>query len=158
LREKGKITSVDVELQHTVGGAQFRLPFKMESEGTKRYYGFAGLLALLLKDGHIIPLDELESSLHPDLYLHFILSFLINAQKSQLLATTNFRELFDHRDVFRNDAIWFTERTESGATKLYSLADFDTSVVRDTSNVLNAYKSGRLGAVPQLGDYYVGLN
>lgn len=158
LREKGKISSVDVELQHTVGGAKFHLPFEMESEGTKRYYGFAGLLALLLKDGHIIPIDELESSLHPDLYLHFILSFLINAQKSQLLATTNFRELFDHRDVFRNDAIWFTEKGGSGATKLYSLADFDTSVVRDTSNVRNVYKSGRLGAVPRLEDYYIGLN
>lgn len=158
LREKGKITSVDVELQHTVGGAQFRLPFEMESEGTKRYYGFAGLLALLLKDGHIIPIDELESSLHPDLYLHFILSFLINAEKSQLLATTHYRELLDNRDVFRNDAIWFTDKSEAGATELYSLADFDTSVVRDTSNVLNAYKSGRLSAVPNLGDYFIELN
>lgn len=158
LREKGKITSVDVELQHTVGEAQFRLPFRMESEGTKRYYGFAGLLALLLKDGHIIPIDELESSLHPDLYLHFILSFLINAQKSQMLATTHYRELLSNRDVFRNDAIWFTDKSDTGATELYSLADFDTSVVRDTSSVLNAYKSGRLSAVPNLGDYYIELN
>jgi AAA15 family ATPase/GTPase len=158
LKEQGKITSVDVELQHTVGGAPFRLPFEMESEGTKRYYGFAGLLALLLKDAYIIPIDELESSLHPDLYLHFLSSFLINVRKSQLLATTNFRELLNHRDIFRNDAIWFMDREESGATKLYSLADFDTSVVRDTSNVLNVYKSGRLGAVPHLGDYYIELN
>lgn len=158
LREKGKVTSIDVELQHTVGGAQFRLPFEMESEGTKRYYGFAGLLALLLRDGHIIPIDELESSLHPDLYLHFILSFLINAQQSQLLATTHYRELLSNRDVFRNDAIWFTDKPATGATDLYSLADFDTSVVRDTSNVLNAYKSGRLSAVPNLGDYYIELN
>lgn len=158
LGEKGKITSVHVKLQHTVGGAPFRLPFEMESEGTKRYYGFAGLLALLLKDAHIIPIDELESSLHPDLYLHFISSFLINARKSQLLATTNFRELLNHSDIFRNDAIWFMDKEESGATRLYSLADFDTSVVRDTSNVLNAYKSGRLSAVPNLGDYYIELN
>jgi len=158
LREKGKMTSIDVELQHTVGEAQYRLPFDMESEGTKRYYGFAGLLALLVKNEHFIPTDELESSLHPDLYLHFILSFLINAEKSQMLATTHYRELLDNRDVFRNDAIWFTDKSEAGATELYSLADFDTSVVRDTSNVLNAYKSGRLSAVPNLGDYYIELN
>ena len=115
-------------------------------------------LRITLKDAHIIPIDELESSLHPDLYLHFLSSFLINVRKSQLLATTNFRELLNHRDIFRNDAIWFMDREESGATKLYSLADFDTSVVRDTSNVLNVYKSGRLGAVPHLGDYYIELN
>lgn len=158
LKKTGMISAIDVELQHTVGGAHFRLPFDMESEGTKRYYGFAGLLALLLKDRAVIPIDELEASLHPDLYLHFILSFLINAQKSQLLATTHYRELLGNRDVFRNDAIWFTDKSGEGSTEVYSLGDFDTSVVRDTSNVLNAYKSGRLSAVPNLGDYHIELN
>lgn len=158
LKKTGVISTIDVELQHTVEGVHFRLPFDMESEGTKRYYGFAGLLALLLKDRHIVPIDELEASLHPDLYLHFILSFLINAQKSQLLATTHYRELLGNRDVFRNDAIWFTDKSGDGSTELYSLGDFDTSVVRDTSNVLNAYKSGRLSAVPNLGDYHIELN
>ena len=37
-------------------------------------------------------------------------------------------------------------------------ADFDSSVVRDTTNVLNAYKSGKLGGVPNLGDYYIDLD
>lgn len=34
-------------------------------------------------------------------------------------------------------------------------SQFDSSVVRDTSNVLNAYKSGKLGATPNTGDYYI---
>lgn len=88
----------------------YSLPFKMESNGTKRYYGFAGLLAFILKDSMILPIDELESSLHPDLYEHFLLSFLMNSKDSQIIATTHNREILNKKDLFRNDAIWFTEK------------------------------------------------
>jgi len=149
LEEKKKITSVSIELEHTVGHAKYPLRFDLESQGTKRYYGFAGLLALLIKNLTIIPIDELEASLHPDLYLHFLLSFLLNAEKSQLIATTHNREILDNKDVFRNDVIWFTDKDDACSTELFSLADFDTSVVRNTTNILNAYKSGKLKATPR---------
>jgi hypothetical protein len=74
------------------------------------------------------------------------------------IATTHNREILNNRDLFRDDAIWFTDKNEDSATELYSLADFDSSVVRDTTNVLNAYKSGKLGGVPNLGDYYINLD
>lgn len=106
----------------------------------------------------ILPVDELEASLHPDLYEHFLLSFLMNSKESQLIATTHNRELLNNKDIYRNDAIWFTDKNDDCATELYSLADFDSSVVRDTTNVLNAYKSGKLGAKPNTGDYYLDLN
>ena len=75
-KNKGKITTVNLEFEHTVNNNKFSLPFDLESQGTKRYYGFAGLLSLLLKGSIAFPIDELESSLHPDLYIHFLLSFL----------------------------------------------------------------------------------
>lgn len=146
-----------VELEHTIGGNKYYLPFDLESNGTKRYYGFAGTLSSLIRDSVAIPIDELESSLHPDLYRHFLLTFLVNAKHSQLIATTHNREILDNRDIFRNDAIWFTEKNEHGATELYSLDDFDSKVIRDSSNIYNAYKTGKLGAVPDLGDYYIDL-
>lgn len=155
---KKKFTKLDLELVHDVNGKSYSLPFDMESNGTKRYYGFAGLLALILKDSMILPVDELEASLHPDLYEHFLLSFLMNSKDSQIIATTHNRELLNNKDIFRKDAIWFTDKNEDCATELYSLADFDSSVVRDTTNVLNAYKSGKLGAKPNTGDYYLDLN
>lgn len=147
----------DLLFKHSVNGKSYSLPFLSESRGTQRYFGLAGILALLIKDSSLVTIDELESSLHPDLYMHFILSFLTNSKESQLIATTHNREILDHKDVFRNDAIWFTDKS-SGATELYSLADFDSSVVRDTSNVYNAYKIGKLGAVPHLSDYYIELS
>ena len=139
-------------LEHTIDNISYNLPINVESEGTKRFYGFAGLLALLIKTPTIFPIDELESSLHPDLYTHFLLSFLQNAQQSQLIATTHNRELLGDSDIFREDVIWFTDKGEDCATQLYSLADFDTSTIK---NILNAYKIGKFSAIPRLSDTFI---
>lgn len=148
------IDHIEIAFKHFVNGNQYILPFELESQGTKRFYGFAGLLALLVKTPTIFPIDELESSLHPDLYTHFLLSFLQNAQHSQLIATTHNRELLGDTDIFRNDVIWFTNKGEDCATELYSLADFDTSAIK---NFLNAYKIGKFSGVPRLFDTFIDL-
>jgi len=157
LEGKDKITSVNIAFEHTVIQSKYNLPIEMESQGTRRFYGFAGLLALLIKNSTAFPIDELESSLHPDLYTHFILSFLLNTDKSQIIATTHNLEILDNKDIFRNDVIWFTDKNEDCATELYSLADFDSSIVRNTTNIYNAYKSGKLKAIPNLGDNFIDL-
>ncbi|UQB67434.1 AAA family ATPase [Epilithonimonas zeae] len=147
-----------VDFTHKVSNKNYELSLNYESQGTQRYYSVLTYLYMLLKYNNYVMIDELESSLHPDLFNHFLLTYLVNGKKeSQLIATTHNREILNNRDLFRDDAIWFTDKNEDSATELYSLADFDSSVVRDTSNVLNAYKSGKLGGVPNLGDYYIDL-
>ena len=158
LKKKGKFTSVNLQFEHTVNNEKYYLPADYESHGTMRYYGFAGILSLLIRESVAVSIDELEASLHPDLYVHFLLSFLTSSSKSQLIATTHNREILNNKDLFRNDAIWFTEKEDNCATELYSLSDFDSSVIRDTSNILNAYKYGKLGAIPNLGDYFIELS
>ena len=158
LKENSKIKYLELVMEHTVNQVKYPLPFDEESDGTKRYYALSGLLSLLFHRSMVLPIDELESSLHPDLYEYFLLTFLLNAKESQLIATTHHRELLNEKDLFRNDVIWFTDKDQNCATQLYSLADFDSSVVRDTTNVLNAYKSGKLGATPRIGDAYIDLN
>ena len=147
-----EIDSINLFSEHTVNNISYKLPMEQESEGTKRFYGFAGLLALLIKSSTIFPIDELESSLHPDLYTHFLLSFLQNAKQSQLIATTHNRELLGDRDIFRDDVIWFTDKGKDCATELYSLADFDTATIK---NILNAYKIGKFSGVPLLSDTFI---
>ena len=147
-----EIDSINLFSEHTVNNISYKLPMEQESEGTKRFYGFAGLLALLIKSPTVFPIDELESSLHPDLYTHFLLSFLQNAKQSQLIATTHNRELLGDRDIFRDDVIWFTDKGEDCATELYSLADFDTATIK---NILNAYKIGKFSGVPRLSDTFI---
>lgn len=158
LMEDGKVIEKILSFEHTVNGAKYQLPLEEESRGTRRYYEFAGLLALFIKDPRAMLIDELETSLHPDLYRHFIVSYLLNTKDSQILATTHNRELLDDRDLFRNDAIWFTDKSNADATELYSLADFDRSVIGKKTNVLNAYKSGKLSGTPILGDTHIDLN
>lgn len=160
LSKKGKLDDVyiNLEFEHFVNGKTYKLPIEKESLGTQIYLGFATLLGIILVEERILLIDELESSLHPDLFNHFLLTYLVNGKKeSQLIATTHNREILNNKDLFRDDAIWFTDKNEESATQLYSLADFGSDVVRDTTNVLNAYKSGKLGGVPNLGDYYIDL-
>ncbi len=152
---KGKRTTLKLGFEHGIKNDQYLLPFKDESQGTQRYYGLAGILDLLITKSSAFPIDELEASLHPDLFVHFLLSFLVNSKKSQIIATTHNREILNNKELFRNDAIWITDKSENCATELYSLADFDSSVIRDTSNIYNAFKIGKLGGVPNLGDYYI---
>ena len=153
-----KVRRDNIDIIHLVNNTEYSLKFNKESLGTQKYFSLVGLLILCLSSEMILYIDELESSLHPDLYIHFLMFFIVNSKKeSQLIATTHNREILNNRDIFRDDAIWFTDKNEDSATELYSLADFDSSVVRDTTNVLNAYKSGKLGGVPNLGDYYIDL-
>jgi len=154
----GRLSTKSIEFEHTVNKKTYTLDIEMESQGTQRYFGLSGIIYILIKDSVLFPIDELESSLHPDLFTHFLLSFLTNSKKSQIIATTHNREVLGNRDIFRNDAIWITDKSnKSCATELYSLADFDTSVIRDTSNIFNAYKLGKLGGIPNLGDYYIDI-
>jgi len=158
MSKEQNIQNKKITLEHTVNNTTYSLPLEYESQGTIRYYGFSAILFLLIKQSVAIPIDELEASLHPDLFTHFLLAFLVNSKQSQMIATTHNREILNNKDIFRNDAIWFTDKSKDSATELYSLADFDSSVIRDTSNVYNAYKIGKLGAVPNLGDYYIDVD
>lgn len=143
--------------KNAFGKEYSNISYANESLGTQRYFGLAGLLSLLIKNSTSFCIDELESSLHPDLFKHFILSFCVNVKHSQLLATTHHSGILNNRDLFRNDMIVFTEKDENMSTQVYKLSDFGTSVVRDTSNIYNAYVAGRLGGIPDLGDYYIGI-
>lgn len=159
LKERIKIhpTSEDTKVMMMHQGAQGGVffDFNEESRGTQRYYELSGVLLRLINESHIVAIDELEFSMHPDLYEHFLVTFLTNAKESQLMFTTHMREFLADRDLFRDDSVWFTQKNEMGATELYSLADFGTEVLRKANSRYNAYRSGRLGAVPQLGDTFV---
>jgi AAA15 family ATPase/GTPase len=149
----------DIDFEHTVNSKKYLLSFNSESLGTQRYYVFACFLGKLVNNSILLSIDELESSLHPDLFQHFLLSFLVNSKQSQIIATTHNREILNNKDIFRNDAIWITDKdNENCATELYSLADFGSNVIRDTTNILNAYKLGKLGGTPNLGSYYININ
>lgn len=134
---------------------QYSLPFSLESNGTKSYFGLGGPLYDLINSSHFLSIDEMGSSLHSDLMIHFLQTFLLNATDSQLLITTHDLNMLSQQDFIRWDALWFCEKKEDGSVNLYSAADFDSAVLRKGSNLANAYRAGRLGAKPNLGSPYL---
>jgi AAA15 family ATPase/GTPase len=145
-----------IEFTHKTGeGNSYRLPIAAESNGTQRYFALGGPLYKLVHGNHLLCIDELETSLHPDLMKHFMQTFLANAGQSQMLITTHNVALMEELDFIRRDALWFSEKNTDGSVALYSAADFDSITLRKSASIINAYRAGRLGAKPNLGSPYI---
>lgn len=147
--------SSDLMFEHTISvdghSSVHYLPDVLESAGTMRYYGLGTILNTLLERNAIIPVDELENSLHPDLFAHFINLFLVNSIRSQLIFSTHNLQSLDTDDL-RKDVVWFTEKRDDGSTELFSLDDFN---IRNGVSFLNAYNAGKFGAKPTLGSIFI---
>jgi AAA15 family ATPase/GTPase len=157
-KKSGMLSDIDfsdykrkVAFTHQTENGDFELPLSAESRGTQRYFALGGPIYRLIHDMALLLIDELESSLHPDLMKHFLQTFLINATESQLLITTHNIALLEEEDFIRRDALWFIEKKEDGSADLYSAAEFDSSTLRKGASLINAYRAGRLGAKPNLG-------
>lgn len=123
----------------------------VESEGTNRMYGLSALLFTLIKNNQTLLCDELENSLHYDLFTHIIKTFLVNSDRAQLIFSTHSLMLLD--EVFiRRDMVYFASKNESGATEIYRAKDFG---LHKEVSILNAYRAGKLGAKPQLGSIFI---
>jgi AAA15 family ATPase/GTPase len=145
-----------IDFVHTVSGdKRYPLSILSESSGTKRYFGLGGPLYELIHASRLLCIDELETSLHPDLMKYFLQVFLLNAKNSQLLVTTHNVSLMENQDFIRRDALWFSEKNDDGSISLYSAADFDSNILRKDASIVNAYKAGKLGAKPNLGSPYL---
>jgi AAA15 family ATPase/GTPase len=88
--------------------------------------------------------------MHPILAKQFLEFFLNSCQggRHQIIITTHESNLLD-LDMLRRDEIWFAEKDQTGASHLYSLADFN---VRTDQDIRKRYLQGRYGAIPFLGD------
>lgn len=127
------------------GSAKFEL--HDESDGTQRLYGLIAPIRDCLRDGRVLLVDELDSSLHTLLVRRLINMFQtpkLNPNGAQLIFSTHDTSLLDHT-LFRRDQIWFTEKDADQATRLYPLTDFSP---RKHEAWERGYLAGRYGAVP----------
>jgi len=121
-----------------------------ESDGTRRLLNLIPALHDLRMRGATYFVDEIDRSMHPILVWKF-LEFFLNSCSSgprQLIVTTHESNLLD-LDLLRRDEIWFAEKDQTGATRLYSMMDFR---VRKDLEIRKHYLQGRFGAVPFLGN------
>jgi uncharacterized protein len=131
------------------------LSIDQESNGTRTWFDFLGLIIDVLDNGWVIAVDELDASLHPLLVRVFVRLFQnpeTNPKGAQLIFTTHDTSLLarhDGMDTLRRDEIWFTEKDSKGETQLYPLTDFKP---RSGLNWERRYLGGSMGAVPFLDE------
>jgi len=155
--DEESLRNLKVEFIHRIEPTGKEVSFSNleESDGTRRFFELAGpwLLAIVL--GRALLVDELEASLHPYL-VRELTNFIQNPKSSskgaQLIFTTHDTTLLDP-ELFRRDQIWFTEKDEHGATRLYSMLDYKP---RKGEAMQKGYLSGRYGAIPIIEAF--GLN
>ena len=122
-----------------------------DSTGTKKMAALASYVIDALENGRILIIDELDNSLHFRLTRAIIALFNNELNSNaQLIATVHDVSLLDCQTLFRKEQIWFTFKDKENAY-LYSLSEFTAGKdgVRDTSDLIEKYRKGIFGALPE---------
>jgi AAA15 family ATPase/GTPase len=141
-----------VSLGHrSASGKPVFLPWRSESEGTKRLLAMMVVVMEALESGSVTIIDEIDASLHTMLVKRIIELFkspILNPRGAQLVFTTHDTNILCS-GLLRRDEIFFTEKNKAGETSIYPLSDFP---VRKDDNFEKGYLQGRFGAIPFLGE------
>lgn len=122
-----------------------------DSTGTKKMVSLASYIVEALEQGRILVVDELDSSLHFKLTRAIITLFNNDLnKKAQLIFTAHDGTLLDCKRLFRKDQIWFAVKNDMGAY-LCPLKNFTAQEdgVRSESDILEMYKQGIIGSLPE---------
>lgn len=132
----------------------YQLMLSDESDGTRRIMSLAPAIERTLSNGGVLVVDELEETMHVMLTEYIIERYqqkCRNLKGAQLIFTTHQTALLD-QSLLRRDQVYFIDKnSDDGASKLYSLADFN---VRNDMDIQKAYMLGKFGAVPSLEGGY----
>jgi AAA15 family ATPase/GTPase len=137
-----------VKFWHRVEGEEpVAFDGRYESAGTQRLLSYIGPLLDAIETGKLLVIDEIDSSLHP-MVVRFVLQLLHDAKVSQRGAqfwiSTHDTSLLD-TDLLRRDQIWFVEKSERQASRLYPLTEFSP---RKNEALEKSYLRARYGGVP----------
>lgn len=132
-----------------------------DSTGTKKIAAMAGYVIEALEQGRILIVDELDSSIHFKLTRAIVAMFNNELNmNAQMIFTVHDINLMDCKRLFRKEQIWFVHKAPEGVY-VYSLADFTARQgVRDTTDIMEKYRKGALGALPdpELINSLLGIN
>lgn len=120
-----------------------------DSTGTKKIATLASYIIEGLEKGRILIVDELDSSIHFKITRAIVEMFNNELNtNAQMIFTVHDINLMDCKRMFRKEQIWFVHKDQDGVY-VYSLADFTARQgVRDTTDIMEKYRKGALGALP----------
>lgn len=134
--------------RHGTGNGKLRE--SEESTGTMAWLALGTAVVNALRHGQVLVVDELGSSLHPQLS-HLIIDWFedptINTTGAQLIFTSHDMSLLDagRGDREKREQVWFVEKDAVGASELFNLGDFS---LQKGSNIVKQYLEGRFGGIP----------
>lgn len=143
---KPKVRSAN--LIHSYNGKDYPLPLQKESKGSQNVYELAQILSCAAGSADVI-VDEIDSSLHPDIVEAVLRLFLELSDDSQLLFTTHNQDLLES-GILRDDEVWFCYKTDCGNSIYNSITDY--SGIRKEPSRKKLYKAGKFGSLPVI-DY-----
>ena len=147
--QTGFKTDFRVSVTNKRGKEVYTLSKNNQSEGTKRSIGIETALYVAEQNNMLLPIDEIESSLHPMLLKFMIQKFLKTESRSQLLLTTHYDPLFNAAgDYLRKDSFWLMDKEEDGNSVLHSL--ISKNGVNKMRSLQKAYLHNKLGAIPTI--------
>lgn len=136
--------------RHNDSGEMIPFDLEDESRGTQALFAAAGPVFDVLGKGRVLAIDEIDSSLHPNL-VRFIVGLFhhpeTNPNHAQLIFVTHDTTLLDS-DLMRRDQIWFVEKDAQQSTVLYPLSDYHP---RQKESLQKGYLHGRYGGLPNVG-------
>jgi len=141
------------------GGETYKLSSQRQSDGTLTWLSLAAPAIAAIRTGSIFVVDELDSSLHPQLAQVMIQLFKdpkTNPRGAQLIFTTHDTYFLSKRSrvALSPDEVYFVEKDRSGASSIFSLADFP---IRKDQDYAARYLEGRYGAVPTVAPSFLAV-
>ena len=150
--QTGFKTDFRVSVITNKGKKEYTLPKSSQSDGTLRSMGVETALYVAEQNNKLLPIDEIESSLHPMLLKYMIQRFLKTESRSQLILTTHYDPLLNAVDDYlRKDCFWLMDKEENGNSVLHSLVS--KNGVNKMRSLQRAYLNNKLGALPQIADF-----
>lgn len=126
-----------------------RMPWALESHGTRSFIRVFPWLSSALAQGGIAVLDELDISIHPLILPEIVRWFYSkerNPNDAQLFMSCHAVSLLEE---LSKEEIVMCEKDRQGRSTVYSLSDVKSTLRKD--NYYRKYMGGEYGAVPRIG-------
>ena len=133
-------------------GSTYWMDIENESTGTNKFISIIANVLNVIKNGTILLIDEIDSSLHTKLVEFIIRQFTNpenNTTRSQLIFSSHDLGIMNS-SIFRRDELYLVLKNDSYFSNIMSLYDFG---YRKDATFYKLYKDGKFG-----GDPYVDMS
>lgn len=148
-KEDGSI-NIEAKASHIIRGEKHNLNLLYESSGTKQLLGLLKPILVVLKQGGLAVLDEIDVNLHSEIVMAIIDLFIhpeTNPHNAQILFSTHSHIVMSKLNKYQ---LVLVEKDSNAESKSIRLDKLESKNVRTDDNYYMKYISGTYGAYPEI--------